>query len=151
MDLGQRSARHSHCRVFNLSGSSLAKKPQIMCLTFSPLSSPFWPSTPALLHMHDIPPTPARLPDFPILATKHGRPTLARPFSPNAIPALSLSLSCSIRINGNICWVGPSPQAHPPLLTMQSRVAANIQGVQAQYASRPTSLNPTPHYLLSRA
>ena len=79
--------------------------------------------------------TYARLPDFPILPTSQTWSSHAGWQDISAQMQSLLSL---------ICWVGLS---YHPLPCNQDQ-ATNIQGVQAQYASRLTSLNPSPHYLL---
>ena len=86
---------------------------------------------------------PPLLPDYPISlywpTPKHGRPTLARSFSSNAIPTLPLSLSCSIRMNGNLCWVG---LGHQPKLIPHSLPCNQV--LQLQYTRRAGSIcHPT--------
>ena len=148
-----RSVRLSHCGLFYQSCCSLTKKPRIMCTTFFLLwvSCPFWPGTPALLHMHDIPPTPpARLPDFPLLANSqtwsaHAGKTFQLQCNPCS-PSLSL-LFYTNEWKPLLSWFGPSPQAHPPLPTMQSSVAAPIyKACRLNMPPHQLPWIPTPHY-----
>ena len=111
------------------------------------VSSPFWPGTPALLHMHDIPPTPARLPDFPLLANSqtwsaHAGKTFqpqCNPCSPSLSPVLYEWMETSV----GLVWA-ITPSSSPTPYHAIKCCSSNIQGVQAQYATPPTSLNTNP-------